>query len=117
MAESIDYLFSTMTDSKFPNINPARQYKLPRYLTGLPTLADWHQQAACSGADIGLFFPTSKGRRDGALRICATCPVIEACRAHADAMPEPFGIWGGATAQERGWSRTGKPPSHHSTSA
>ncbi|WP_414170643.1 WhiB family transcriptional regulator [Streptoverticillium reticulum] len=43
-----------------------------------------------------------------ALQICAACPVME-CREHAAAVPEPFGIWGGTTPQQRGWDATGRP--------
>jgi WhiB family redox-sensing transcriptional regulator len=33
--------------------------------------------------------------------VCATCPVIAQCRAHAIAVQEPYGIWGGLSEEER----------------
>ncbi|GAA1170690.1 hypothetical protein GCM10009584_09540 [Ornithinimicrobium humiphilum] len=33
--------------------------------------------------------------------VCATCPVLERCRAHALAAREPYGVWGGMTEEER----------------
>lgn len=32
---------------------------------------------------------------------CAKCPVIEACRRHALQVAEPYGTWGGLSAEER----------------
>lgn len=33
--------------------------------------------------------------------MCATCPVLRACRDYGVNAQEPYGIWGGLTAQER----------------
>jgi len=33
--------------------------------------------------------------------VCAQCPVLAACRAHALAVQEPYGIWGGLSEEER----------------
>jgi len=33
--------------------------------------------------------------------VCASCPVIAACRAHALAVQEPYGIWGGLSEDDR----------------
>jgi WhiB family redox-sensing transcriptional regulator len=53
-----------------------------------------------------LFFPVSN--RGPALiqvaqakAVCARCPVLAQCRRHALVLPEPFGIWGGLTEEER----------------
>lgn len=40
-----------------------------------------------------------------AVSACMSCPAIEECLAYALAADERFGIWGGRTEQERGWSR------------
>jgi WhiB family redox-sensing transcriptional regulator len=45
---------------------------------------------------------SSKRRRDAkAKAICADCPVIAQCRAHALQVHEPYGVWGGLTEDER----------------
>ncbi|RZT86927.1 WhiB family redox-sensing transcriptional regulator [Pseudonocardia sediminis] len=69
---------------------------------------DWQMRAACRGAGDELFFhpalergPDAVARDDAAKRICAVCPVIEECLAHAMAVQEPYGVWGGMTTGER----------------
>ena len=68
---------------------------------------DWMTAAACRGTDPDLFFPT-RGTPQAAIRaaqaICATCPVVSACRTCADLTGETHGIWGGET--ERGRRQT-----------
>ena len=45
---------------------------------------------------------SSKQRRDAkAKAVCACCPVIAQCRAHALQVQEPYGVWGGLTEDER----------------
>ncbi|MFJ7305906.1 WhiB family transcriptional regulator [Streptomyces sp. NPDC099088] len=90
------------------DLDPITRRRLPRYLTGLPSLTDWHQQAACAGIDTGLFFPAHRSQADAAQTICRRCPVVRQCRDHAERLPEYFGIWGGMTAGERGWNHAGK---------
>jgi WhiB family transcriptional regulator, redox-sensing transcriptional regulator len=82
-----------------------------------PTTAwGWQEKAACFGANLDLFFgadgeraPARDRREQRALRICAGCPVLKACREHALSAPESSGVWGGLTeeqlAQERGRRR------------
>jgi WhiB family redox-sensing transcriptional regulator len=69
---------------------------------------DWQLQAACRGADPDLFFhpeaergPSRRNRDAAAKAVCATCPVVAACIAHALAVREPYGVWGGLTEDER----------------
>jgi WhiB family redox-sensing transcriptional regulator len=72
---------------------------------------DWKTRGACVGADPDLWFPeTTKRRRvptsrgpqvSAAKAICATCPVRVTCLDHALSRPEPLGIWGGKSADER----------------
>jgi len=40
-------------------------------------------------------------RAGAAKEVCFDCPVIEACRSHALAVREPYGVWGGLTEDER----------------
>ena len=68
------------------------------------TPQSWMQQAACAGhADPDLWFPEhgEAERRQEALRICATCPVRDACLSYALSMPSQPGIWGGTTEEDR----------------
>lgn len=68
-----------------------------------PETPRWAALAACRNIDDpDLFFP---GRRDSpaaALAVCIVCPVRIDCARHALDTPEPFGVWGGLTEQERG---------------
>ncbi|NDL60059.1 WhiB family transcriptional regulator [Phytoactinopolyspora mesophila] len=70
----------------------------------------WRALAACRGMDTDLFYPEGRGstlrkREEFAKDICATCPVSSQCREAAARQPERFGIWGGLTEGDRGWSR------------
>jgi WhiB family redox-sensing transcriptional regulator len=61
------------------------------------------QTAACREVDPELFYPEAGqiGQNRAAKRICANCPVKDACLAHALKTREPFGIWGGKSVVER----------------
>ena len=62
----------------------------------------WRLAAACRGHDPDLWHP-EKGdtvTAAKALAICARCPVIEPCRAHAVEHRER-GIWGGTSERQR----------------
>jgi WhiB family redox-sensing transcriptional regulator len=68
----------------------------------------WQLRGACRDADEGLFFhpegergPARRNRDSAAKAVCATCPVIVQCRAHALAAREPYGVWGGLTEDDR----------------
>jgi len=68
--------------------------------------ATWRARAACRACSTALFFPDphDSSYRDClaiAKALCAGCPVLEACRAHALRHPAERGIWGGLTEQER----------------
>lgn len=59
--------------------------------------------AACAEVDPDIFYPThgGNGSDSAAKAVCRGCPELVACRAWA--IPrEPYGIWGGLTADERG---------------
>lgn len=69
---------------------------------------DWQLDAACRGMDSDQFFHpegqrgSARERREQAAKaICASCPVMMACRAHALKVREPYGVWGGLTEDER----------------
>ena len=64
--------------------------------------------AACKGADTDLFFGpaaefvTARQQREAkAKAICAGCPVRLECLAYALDSGEAYGVWGGATEDER----------------
>lgn len=69
---------------------------------------DWQMQAACRGEDPSLFFhpegergPARLARELAAKAVCASCPVMAQCAAHALKVREPYGVWGGLTEDER----------------
>jgi hypothetical protein len=61
----------------------------------------WHQDAACRGTDVELFYSEDESDERRALAVCAGCPVREPCLAQAMADREPFGVWGGTTGRRR----------------
>ena len=73
----------------------------------LPTLADlidrpaWMSRAACRGHDQAAFFPERGEKLDVARAICASCPVVDECRAFATADVNLSGVWGGTSAKQR----------------
>ncbi len=68
----------------------------------------WTDDARCTSADPGLFFPAGKGAHDGvwAYRICFACPVIDDCLQAG--MSEAHGIYAATTARERRDIRCGR---------
>jgi WhiB family transcriptional regulator, redox-sensing transcriptional regulator len=67
---------------------------------------DWHEDAACRGADPDLFFPISTTgaalrQIEQAKRICRNCPVRIQCLAWAVDNGVTDGVWGGTTEDER----------------
>lgn len=71
----------------------------------------WRVLAACRGMDTELFYPEGRGRslrmqEEVARQVCAECPVRRECLSAATERPERYGIWGGLTESERGWSRS-----------
>ena len=76
----------------------------------IPVMEEWEWQykGACRDLDPEKFFhpdgergPRRRNRENAAKAVCATCPVIAACRAHALAVQEPYGIWGGLSEDDR----------------
>lgn len=77
----------------------------------------WMRGAACLGLDVDVFFvPTHargapKRRAEAeAKAVCGECAAITECAAFAAAARIPYGVWGGQTEQERGYSG-GRHPS------
>lgn len=71
-------------------------------------LWDWQLEGACRAVDPATFFhpegergAARRGREAAAKAVCAACPVVAACRAHALAVREPYGVWGGMSEDER----------------
>lgn len=69
---------------------------------------EWQLLGACRGEDTELFFhpegergPRRNNREAAAKAVCARCPVMDLCRAHALATREPYGVWGGLSEHER----------------
>ena len=69
---------------------------------------DWQLQGTCRTSDPDVFFhpegergPARVNRELAAKAVCATCPVIQQCAAHALAVREPYGVWGGMSEDER----------------
>ena len=76
----------------------------------IPVMEEWEWQynGACRDLDPEAFFhpdgergPRRRNRENAAKAVCASCPVIAACRAHALAVQEPYGIWGGLSEDDR----------------
>ena len=76
----------------------------------IPVMEEWEWQykGACRDLDPEAFFhpdgergPRRRNREMAAKAVCASCPVIAACRAHALAVQEPYGLWGGLSEDDR----------------
>lgn len=69
----------------------------------------WQADAACAGADPGLFFPEQGESAAPACAICAGCPVRDECLRDAVADSERPGVWGGTSRSDRRRLRTADP--------
>ena len=67
----------------------------------------WVSGAACAD-DPELMFAEDLQSIAEAKRVCAACPVAAECLAYALDHAEPFGVWGGLTAEERAAGLAGK---------
>ncbi len=86
-----------------PNVADMRRLPGPN-----ADLWDWQLHGACRGMASSYFFhpegergPARARREAKAKAICLDCPVLSQCRAHALAVHEPYGIWGGLSEGER----------------
>jgi len=69
---------------------------------------EWQLSGSCRLADPELFFhpwgerdPSRTRREVAAKAVCATCPVLQHCRAYALDTLEPYGVWGGLSEHDR----------------
>jgi WhiB family transcriptional regulator, redox-sensing transcriptional regulator len=80
----------------------------PEYTTRRIFAWEWQLDAACAGLDTALFYQADNERGSSvrlrerkAKAICARCPVISNCLKEALKNNEPYGVWGGMSADER----------------
>lgn len=69
---------------------------------------DWQHGGLCRTRSPEIFFhpdgergAVKRSREARAVALCRVCPVITQCREHALGVPEPYGVWGGMTEEER----------------
>jgi len=69
-----------------------------------PEYDPWREQAACQHEDGDIWFANRRevDARAHSRAVCAACPVLEACRDYARRTRQPWGVWGGETAHQRG---------------
>ena len=66
----------------------------------------WRRSAACRGSDVAFFFPVGTTgpaieQIAAAKAVCGHCPVRAECLDFALVTNQEFGVWGGATEDER----------------
>lgn len=69
--------------------------------TALPDFLHTDAAAACASVDPELWSSSAPDARRAAVRICATCPLLEPCRDWALTNDELYGTWGGLTSLDR----------------
>jgi WhiB family redox-sensing transcriptional regulator len=62
---------------------------------------EWMARGNCRDEPASTFFPSDGAGVDAARRICAECPVAEACLEYALRNRIDHGVWGGASERER----------------
>lgn len=77
----------------------------------------WMSDAACSGMDTNIFYPSSSGvlgsrEVERAKQICATCQVILECRIYARTASKGHGVWGGGARRHAASERQDAPIKH-----
>ena len=66
-----------------------------------PPRRRWRIYAACRGSHPALFYDADPASVAEAKQVCARCPVRGECAAHALAVAEEHGVWGGLAPDER----------------
>jgi len=61
----------------------------------------WKEQALCSELPREMFFPTDGGGVVRAQKVCAMCPVAQACLEYALTNRIEHGVWGGCSERKR----------------
>ncbi|MFD0078192.1 WhiB family transcriptional regulator [Streptomyces sp. NPDC127166] len=69
---------------------------------------EWQERALCAQTDPELFHPELGHSCREARKVCGACEVRAECLAHALAVPETDGVWGGLTYRERRRLRPGR---------
>lgn len=95
--------------SSLKTMNQVQLRQGPRPTTEQVTLAallnvdipEWVSQGICAQTDPDAFHPEKGASTEPAKRICHECPVKAECLEWALEHDERFGIWGGASSQER----------------
>jgi WhiB family redox-sensing transcriptional regulator len=62
---------------------------------------EWMQRGLCREIPPSTFFPSDGVGVEVARRICAECPVKDACLEYALANHIDHGVWGGCSERER----------------
>ena len=62
---------------------------------------DWMQRGSCRFEPPATFFPSDGVGVEVAKRICAECPVQEACLEYALGQRIDHGVWGGTSERQR----------------
>ncbi len=82
-----------------------QRFDLPD-LVALVRRPAWHARAACRGAPTEVFFPPGGGsvenRTAMARMLCDHCPVVNECRAFAEADESLVGWWAGGVRRKGG---------------
>lgn len=68
-------------------------------LMDIPT--KWMEQGNCRNFAPAVFFPADGAGVDRARKVCASCPVMQACLEYALAEHIDHGVWGGCSERER----------------
>lgn len=84
-------------------------YRLPVLPPFTPDEGRWRAKAACQGLGADYMMVTTPTMKRRAKAICATCPVVNECRAFSDRLEATFTnedrggqpIWAGETFTER----------------
>lgn len=82
-------------------MSPVRRPRHAHVVTDPARSGSWQDHAGCRDTDTELFYPELGKRSARAQRICAGCPVRQACLDHALRVGEAHGVWGGLTEDER----------------
>lgn len=61
----------------------------------------WMARGLCTSIPPSTFFPSDGAGVEVARKICADCPVREACLEHALVNRIDHGVWGGCSERER----------------
>ncbi len=62
---------------------------------------EWMSRGLCASVPPSTFFPSDGAGVEAARKICAGCPVKDACLEHALTHRIDHGVWGGCSERER----------------